>query len=479
MVVGAGVTGMTAALALQRAGRDVVVLEAERVGFGTTGGSTGKVTSQHGLMYADLIERLGRDAALDYATANQEAVEDVAALADESGQDARFGRASAYVYANSPDKVDALEREFEAATDLGLPAQLGELDTPFPSQAVLEFTDQAYVHPVKYCEALLKMFTDEGGLLHEGTRVDGVDEEDGVVTLRVGDLRVTASHVVVATLLPFIDRGGFFAKTSPSRAYGVAALLATPPPQGMFLSADAPVRSMRPWPGGGETGVIVVGENHKTGHGDATPGRWGELERWAREHLDVESFEYRWSAQDYKTADGVPYVGRSPLTDHVLVATGFNKWGLTNATAAAGMLRDLVLGVDNPHLETFSAGRIGDAKAVREIVSRNADVAKRFVGDKLDRLSAPQVGDLVPGQAGLVKAAGETVAAYRSPDGDVHMVRPACSHLGCDVAWNDAENTWDCPCHGSRFDVEGLVITGPATDPLVRVRINDGELEEF
>lgn len=234
----------------------------------------------------------------------------------------------------------------------------------------------------------------------------------------------------------------------------------------MYIDVGEPVRSFRPWPEGGETGVIVVGESHQTGDPEATPERWGELERWARSQFDVESFEYRWSAQDYDPADGMPYVGRSPLTERTWVGTGFRKWGLSNGTATAQMIADAIRGVDNPYLEAFDAGRIGDATAVKKLLTDNVKVATRFVGDRLRRLTAASVDELPPGQGGLVDADGETVAAYRAPSGQLHALSPTCTHLGCTVHWNDAENSWDCPCHGSRFAVDGSVLNGPATAPL-------------
>lgn len=305
--------------------------------------------------------------------------------------------------------------------------------------------------------------------MYEGTRAHGLEESESAVEVTSERGSVTAEHAIIATLLPFVDRGGFFAKTRPSRAYGVAARLASPPPPGMYISSSSPVRSLRPWPEGGETGVIVVGENHATGDASADPGRWGELERWANDDFEVNSFEYRWSAQDYGTVDGIPYVGRSPLTERTMVATGFAKWGLSNGTAAAAMLADLVIGNQNPFVEAFSAGRIGDLEAVSKLVKDNVEMAAGLVADRVGRLVVPSVEDLQRGEGRIVDVNGRTAAAYRDPSGAVHMVSPTCTHLGCGVRWNDAENSWDCPCHGSRFDIHGHVLAGPATEPLDQI----------
>lgn len=477
VIVGAGITGLTCGLLLARAGLEVVVVEAASVGSGTTGGTTGKITSQHGLIYANLIERHGEDVARSYAQANQQAVELIESLVQDTGAQCDFTPASALVYALDAGQMADLDAEHQAASELGLPSALIDAppDLPFEIAGALQFTDQAHLHPVRYCDALARELVSLGGRVHEETRIVALDEdEDRVEVSGASGASVTARHAVIATLLPFIDRGGFFAKTRPSRAYGVAARLGSPPPAGMYISAGSPVRSFRPWPDGGDGGIIFVGETHETGDEEkATPGRWGELERWAREHFDVDGFDYRWSAQDYSTADGLPYVGRSPLTERTLVATGFHKWGLTNGTAAARMMADLVLGAPNRFVESFDAGRIGDADAVKKMISDNAKVAALFVGDRVDRLALPPLADLEPGEGGLVRVDGSgTVAAYRTPSGEIQAVSPTCTHLGCTVHWNDAENSWDCQCHGSRFGRDGQVLSGPATEPLEKVDVD-------
>jgi glycine/D-amino acid oxidase-like deaminating enzyme/nitrite reductase/ring-hydroxylating ferredoxin subunit len=473
LVVGAGITGVTAALLLRRRGLDVVLLEAHQVGSGTTGGTTGKLTSQHGLIYKDLAERHGRDVARAYAEANQEAIQLIRSLDDQTGADSGFTSASAIVYDRTGSDSEMLRTEYETALDLGLPARLTD-DTglPFEVSLALEFSEQAYFHPVRYCRGLIREFQRLGGRLYEGTRALGLDESGDRVEVESHGGSVVADHAVVATLLPFVDRGGFFAKTKPWRAYGVAARFRSPPPPHMYISSSGPVRSLRPWPDGGPTGAIIVGENHPTGDESADPGRWGELERWANENFEVDSFEFRWSAQDYDTADGIPYIGRSPLTERVLVATGFAKWGLTNGTAAAAILADLVVGVQNPVAEAFGASRIGDLKAVTELVRLNTATAVGLVRDRIGRISLPAAVELERGQAAIVSADDEAVAVYRDPAGELHGVSPTCTHLGCGIRWNDAENTWDCPCHGSRFDISGFVLNGPATEPLEQVQVD-------
>lgn len=471
-VVGGGITGLTTALFLQRGGARVAVIEADRVGHGTTGHTTGKITSQHGLKYADLIRTAGEDKARLYAEANEQAIRTIAALVDELGADCRFERAPSYLYTTDAAEVSDLESEHEAATRLGLPSTLTtETDLPFPVVQALRFDDQAHFHAASYTAALARTLAERGARIVEGTRAMGVDEEAERVTVKTEHGDVRADHVVIATLLPFLDRGGFFAKARPKRAYGVAAVLRGEGLTGMHMTAGSPTRSTRPWADGDRHGIIVVGEDHETGSSEASPARYGALEEWTRSNFDVESFEYRWSAQDFIPADGLPYIGRSPRTTRTYVATGFQKWGLTNGTVAAEILTNLVEGRDHRWLQAFDATRIGDPSTFKELAKDNLKVGAHFVSDRVTRLRAGSIDHLAPGEGGMAKVDGETVGAYRAPDGTVHAVSITCTHMGCTLKWNRAETSWDCPCHGSRFDRDGAVLNGPAVRPLSQVEV--------
>jgi len=473
-VVGGGITGLTTALLLQRDGARVALVEARRVGGGTTGHTTGKVTSQHGLTYASLLERHGEDRARQYAQANQQAVATVADLAASLDVDCGFEPAAAFVYTRTGEARADIEAEHAAALRLGLPATLtADVDLPFPVDLALRFDDQGHMHPARYTAALARALAAGGARVVEGTRALDVDEDGDAAVVRTvtGDVRATT--VVVATLLPFVDAGGFFAKARPTRAYGIAVRLRGEAPSGMHIPAEAPVRSTRPWDDDGRPGLVVVGESHPTGEEDPTPGRWGALERWAREHFDVEAVAYRWSSQDYTTVDELPYVGRSPRLDRTVVATGFRKWGRTNGTAAATILADLVAGRTNAAAEAFDATRIGDLAAVKELVGDNLHVARRLVADRVARLRADDLATLEPGTGAMVDVDGDAVGAYRAPDGRVEAVSITCTHLGCTLRFNAAETSWDCPCHGSRFATDGAVLDGPAVRPLDRIEVDD------
>jgi Rieske Fe-S protein len=255
----------------------------------------------------------------------------------------------------------------------------------------------------------------------------------------------------------------------PERSYGLGIYLkrGAVPPQGMYLSTESPAHTVRSHPTADGEMLIAGGESHKTGQGGDTAERVQRLEAWARARFDVRSIEYRWSTQDNMPVDSVPYVGRMlPFQRGIWVATGFLKWGLTNGTAAAMILADQIAGRDNPWAELFDATRIKPIASASEFVKENVNVGRHFVGDHLSSPDARSFDEVPVGEGRLVREGAGKVAAYRDDDGTLHAVSATCTHLGCQVKWNSAERSWDCPCHGSRFHWDGSVLQGPAVAPL-------------
>jgi glycine/D-amino acid oxidase-like deaminating enzyme/nitrite reductase/ring-hydroxylating ferredoxin subunit len=470
-VVGGGIVGLTTALLLQRAGLHAVVIEANRIGRGTTGRSTAKLTSLHSLRYQILTEKYGLDSAKTYASANQAGIEQIAQLVNELAIDCDFEHQSAYTYTCTASRVEDVRAEVEAARNAGLPASFAtETQLPFPILGAIRVENQAQLDPFRYCEQLGRAFVDGGGQIYEQSRATDIEQGDRCV-VRTNDGEVQANHVVVATLLPFLDRGGYFAYTYPSRSYGVAVRLESAAPEGMYISVESPVRSVRPL--ADRSRMIVVGEDHKVGQGPDTRGHYQALEDWVRHRFKVAAVTHRWSAQDYIPADELPYIGRlQESSEQVLVVTGLRKWGLTIGTSAASMLRDAIVGSENPWATLFDSTRNNYLASARTLIQENLDVARLFVGDRLAALRVEGVERLGRGEGAIVEVNGEKVAAYRDDKGAIHAVAPVCTHLGCYVHWNSAEKSWDCPCHGSRFDIEGHLLQGPAVKDLAR---RDGE----
>lgn len=466
-VLGAGVVGLTTAVLLQRAGHRVVVVEAGRVGRGVTGHSTVKATVAQGTVLTRITERLGDDAARVYAQVNAAGLRRIRSLVDELGVECDLVPAPHVLYARGAESVDAVRTETRIAAACGLAVEeTGAVPLPFEVPAAASFPDQLSLHPVRYLLGLARALVAAGGTLVEGVRATGVRDDDPcVVSTRVGELR--AGHVVVATHVPFLDRGLHFAKLTHHRAYGVAAVLPDGVDVGMTLTVDQPTRSTRAVDLDGERLVIVVGEGHPVGEDGDTSRRWRALADWAAQHLGAGPVRYTWSTQDASTPDGLPYVGRlTPGTDRLLLATGFAGWGMTNGTAAAEVLADHVAGRDNPWADTLDARRFNLPRTAGTLAAQNARVAVHAVGDRLRHLTAGRPENLPPGRAAVLRVGARHLACYRDDAGALHAVSARCTHLGCLVAWNEGERSWDCPCHGSRFDHTGAVLQGPAVSPL-------------
>jgi glycine/D-amino acid oxidase-like deaminating enzyme/nitrite reductase/ring-hydroxylating ferredoxin subunit len=452
-VLGAGIVGLTTALLLERQGARVAVLEARRVAAGASGYNTAKLSSLHGLTYRKLARSLGPDAARTYGVANEAGIARVFELAGELGIDCDLRRKPSYTYAESESDLDQVREEAEVAHGLGLPASYVEdADLPFPVAGAVRFDEQAEFHPVRYLHGIAAALD---GPLHDGTMATNVHR--GRVSTAAG-ATVTAEHVVVATHLPFLDRGLYFARCHPERSYVVAGRTREAP-AGMYLSTEQPAHSIRAhgdW-------LLVGGESHKTGQADAAE-RYARLEAWARERFGIEP-ELRWATQDQMPVDGVPYVGRhDPLSSRVWVATGFRKWGLAMGTAAAELLAAEIAGRDHAWSPLFDPQRVRPRASAASLVKENANVALRFFGDRLVKRAS--VEEIAPGEGRVVGAGLGQRAVFRDDDGTLHELSARCTHLGCIVNWNSGERTWDCPCHGSRFAATGEVIEGPAVRPL-------------
>jgi glycine/D-amino acid oxidase-like deaminating enzyme/nitrite reductase/ring-hydroxylating ferredoxin subunit len=468
VVVGGGITGVTSALLAKEAGARVALVEAGRIAGGVTGHTTAKVSSLHGLTYARLSKSFGDEGALAYAGANQAGLERIARFVSELEIDCDFERKPNYTYTDSPADRHKIEEEVVAATRLGLPASFVEsLDLPFPISAAVRFSHQAQFHPRRYVLALAERIPGGGSHLFEHTRVHSIDDGRPCV-VRTGTGSVKADQVIVATHMPLLDRGLYFARVHPERSYVLAARLGGALPDAMYLSTETPAHSIRTHPVDGDRLLLVGGESHKTGQSD-TSERYRALARWAQEAFEIERFEYRWATQDNMPADGMPFIGKLwPFSSRLHTATGFRKWGLALGTAAAMMLIDAVNGRENRWAASFDPMRLKLRASVGELVKENTDVALRFVGDRLTKRSS--AAGLAAGEGRIVRDHLGQAAVYRDDEGRLHELSARCTHLGCIVSWNSAERTWDCPCHGSRFDHEGAVIQGPAVEPLRRKR---------
>ncbi len=466
-VIGGGIVGLTAALLLNRSGARVVVLEAGRIATGVSGHTTAKITLAHGLIYSELIRWFHEENARRYAQANQAGLDFIFSYIKEHAVACDFQRTFACTYTRQDTRRKSMEDEVQAAKKLGLPVSFTEnLPLPFAVAGAIRFENQAFFHPRKYLLHMAETLRSENGIIFENTRVIGVQEASPCRLTTVGG-RIKADQVIVATHFPILNRGLFFMKMAPFRSYLAAFMTRTEPPEGMYYSSDRPTHTLRKHVSdSGQTLLLLGGENHDVGHESDTIRRYLNIEAFARKHFDAESVSHRWSTQDNRPADRLPFIGHhSPHSKRLFVATGFQGWGMTNGTAAGLILTDMISGRSNPWQAAFDPGRT-TPYITPKFVSRNLHVAGTFIKDRLTGAKRRPVDALAPGQGAIAEKDGKGVAAFRDRQGGLHLVSPFCVHMGCRLTWNNAEQSWDCPCHGSRFRYDGSVVHAPAKSDL-------------
>lgn len=468
VVVGAGITGLTLALLLARSGQAVTLVEADHVGVGTTGRSTAKVSLLQGTHYSRIARRHPDHVLRQYADANREAQAWLVRFCED--HEVAHQRRSAYTYAHGASGERAARRELEALRTAGLDAVWqDELPLPYPTRGAVRLDDQVQLDPCELLDALSLQAAAHGVRIVERVRVTGISGRDPArVLTEAGE--ITADRVVVATNMPILDRGGFFARMHPARSYGLAFRTPTAMVDGMYLSADSPSRSLRDAPDGDGTLLLVGGAGHKVGASVSEAGRLDELRAWTSAWFPGAEETHAWSAQDYLPHHALPFAGPVlPGREDVLVAGGYSKWGMTNGVAAALALSARVLGGRMDWAQPFEPWQGSELRGLLDGARINGEVGLEMVGGWLRPALHPGVGP-TPGEGdGTVRYDGLRLpTAVSMSRGVERRVSGVCSHLGGIVRWNDAERSWDCPLHGSRFGPDGRVLEGPAVCGLTR-----------
>lgn len=427
-IVGGGLSGIAAAEQLAAAGKDVVLVERDRILAGTTGNSTGKLTAQHGYVYADLLKQFGKDGARTYFEANEEAVRRGRDIAGEG--EAR--PSDSYIFSQTRHGTEKLRREWDAYREIGIQGSFGkETELPFPVQASLSMVDELQIHPFRFGQRLARMAADHGARIYEMTAVRTMDFKKRTVSLSTGGM-VEFKELVLATHYPIRGfRGLNIIKLAVNRSY-ISVAPTDRELKDQYISVDSPQRSIRTANIDGKIYMMLAGSNHTAGMKKETDEEYGRLAEDLENLFHLKGITHSWSAQDPQTPDLVPYVGQiSDSLPHVYIATGFRKWGLSNSLAGSKILRDLITGRENAATKLYDPGRTGFGALLLQGLKIN----------------------------GLV--AGELATGYT-----VRLDSPTCTHMGCKTQWNEGDRTWDCPCHGSRFREDGSVLEGPATKPL-------------
>jgi glycine/D-amino acid oxidase-like deaminating enzyme/nitrite reductase/ring-hydroxylating ferredoxin subunit len=481
-VVGAGIAGMTTAYLLARAGKSVVVLDDGPVAGGETGRTTAHLSNALDDRYFE-IERLhGEKGARLAAESHSEAVTKIEEIVEEEKIDCDFTRLDGYLFLRPGWEVEYLEREMEAAHRAGLTGvklvnRVPGLDAN--TRGALHFPGQAQFHPVKYLAGLARAIERDGGRIFTRTHVEKVEGGKSAVVTARGGRKVTANHAVVATNTPVNDWLAIHTKQAPYRTYVIGALV----PRGsvhkaLYWDTLDPYHYVRLQPlSAGHDVLIVGGEDHKTGQADDTDSRFDRLESWARELFPtIEFVEFRWSGQVMEPVDALAFIGHNPMDrDNVFIATGDSGNGMTHGTIAGILITDLIQGRDNEWAKLYDPTR-KPLRAMGEFARENLNVARQYV----DYVTAGDVKDPAQirlGTGAVIRRGFQKVAIYKDEAGETHEMSAICPHLGCVVDWNDTEKSWDCPCHGSRFDPHGCVINGPANSDLSPTEDEDEPIE--
>ena len=469
-VIGGGLFGLTTAYYLTKCGKKVIVLEKGEIGSKVSGNTTGKITSQHDLFYAHLIDDYGEDYAKKYLEANEKAIENIKQIIKEEQIDCDFSMQKSYVYTTKEDEVLEIQKEVAVVNKLGKNAKfVNKIDLPIKIKGAIEFEGQAQFHPRKYMLGLANSI-EKQNKIYQYTTVTDVEKNGEKYKVYTDKGSVEAKYIVMASHFPIINMPGFyFVKMYQSTSYLIAVETKSQLPQGMYINVKEPMYSFRTANYNGKEILLIGGVGNKTGEPIEDNSHYEKLEKKAREMYPDCKILYRWNTRDCISLDKIPYIGEfSNLMKNVYVGTGFKKWGMTSTNVAANIVTDKIMGNKNKYEEIFTATRMKPIKnrwEVENILKQtvNSIALNKF---KIEPYSIEQIKN---DNAAIIEINGDNIGVYKDAKGEVYAVKPNCSHLGCLLSWNNLDKTWDCPCHGSRFDYMGRNIYEPAIKNLEKI----------
>lgn len=476
-IVGGGITGISTALKLQQSGKKCILLEAANIGFGTTGGTTAHLNDFFDTTFKEAISDFGKDNARLFAEVGQEAIGIIETNIRNYNIDCDFERKTAYLFALDEKQEKQLRDIVDGAAEVGHEMRyVNEIPFPIPFKKAVAIPDQAQFHPIRYIKALAEAFINAGGVILEDCLCENYDEQEDGVTLKTSKGEIKASNVVYATHIP-PGLSILHTTNAPYRSYAMAFSLKDENyPADLGYDLIDPYHYYRVQEINGETLLIAGGEDHKTGHEEDTGECFSRLENYVRKYFDVETAYYSWSSQYYEPTDGFPYIGKLPGSKgKVYAATGFRGNGMIFGTISSQIISDLIMDGNSKYENIFNPSRVKPIAGFTSFVEENAVVAYDFIKDKLFKEKITSLSEVTEGEAKVVKYEGDSYALYKETGGKVHLVKSTCPHAKCEVRWNSAELSWDCPCHGSRFNVNGKILTGPSVTALQRVDPEDSE----
>lgn len=474
LIVGGGITGITTALQLQKAGKKCVLAEAHTIGFGTSGGTTAHLNTFMDNSYANIEKDFGEDNAQLVATVSREALELVKKNIKEYNIDCEYSEQPGYLYSQDEKQTKELDDIYDASKKAGCEIRY-EDKIPVPVEFIkaVVYERQAQFHPAKYFYALAKVFEDAGGTLLQGCRITAVHEKGDHLEIESQAGKISAKQLIYATHIPPGVNLLHF-RNAPYISYAMAIKLKDDNyPEGLAYDMYDPYHYYRTQEVNGEKYLVAGGEDHKTAHHENTEECFRKLEAYLLKYFNIKEVSFRWSSQYFQPTDGLPYIGHLPGNpDNVFVATGFGGNGMTYSHVTALLLTDLIVKGESKYEKLFDPNRIKPVAGFENFVKEAADVVGKFIGDRLKKVKIKELTDIAPGEAKVVKYEGESIALYKDMNGGLHAVNPACTHINCIVGWNTAEQTWDCPCHGSRFSMDGEVLTAPARKDLEKIDLD-------
>ena len=466
-IIGAGIFGISCAYYLTKLGFNVVVLEKDEIASKTTGHTTAKITSQHGLFYNYLINNFGISFAKSYLNANENAIKNIKEIIDTENISCDFSYQNSFIYTNNHEELQSIYDEVDAVRSLDFPCEFTTTtELPFSVLGACMFQNQAQFHPLKYVYGLVDSISDNCKIFTHTTVTD-IRQSDNNYICYTDNANVQSKYVILACHYPFLKIPGFyFLKMYQSSSYLIAVDTKTPLFNGMYLTAKSPTLSFRTTQIDGKDLLLIGGADHKTGTFCNFESTYGSLEKVAKTYYPNCDVLYRWNTRDCITLDKVPYIGLySHYMPNLYVGTGFQKWGMTSSNVAANIVVDMIRGKENPYASTFSATRMQPIKNKDEMKNMVVQSTKSIVVDKLNS-SYLKIDDIALNSGGIVQINGSKVGIFKDATGKIFAVKPVCTHLGCLLSWNDVDKTWDCPCHGSRFDFMGKNLYDPAIENL-------------
>lgn len=464
-IIGAGLFGLSTAYYLSKKGLNVAVLDKSDIGSKASGYTTAKITSQHGLIYDYLTNSFSRDIAKKYLDANEQAIKNIKNIIDNENIECDYEVQSSFVYANFQEEIDKIKKEVQALKSLSFNAKFIEhLAVPFENSGAIMFPNQAQFHPRKYMLGLCNCILQNSGQIFINTLVHDVKKENSYYETHTSKHTVKSKYVVLASHYPFINFPGFyFTKMYQETSYVIGIDTKTDLFDGMYINSTTPTYSYRTTKYGDKRILLLGGMSHKTGANNVTLySTYDLLEQKAKELFQNCEILYRWNTRDCITLDKVPYIGEfSSLMPNMYVGTGFNKWGMTSSNVAANIVVDKILGIENKYEEAFTSTRLKPIKNIEEMKNMLKQTTSSLVVDKL-KVPNYTIKDIKNDNGRIIEIDGNKIGIYKDIDGNLYAVKPTCTHLGCSLVWNNADKTWDCPCHGSRFDHRGKNIYDPA-----------------